>query len=329
MSFRKLLMDVDTPPAIIFLSPVLQDTLVLLPLPDCLPLLHHFAERWEKRRGRGPFTQRCLNPPEKGGADKKKQTNFHSLLVFGRACRISWEVDVFCFDMKMISQKTITSLVLSFASQISTKQCIAVDSDSWFLPLTSNIQNWGKETKSAQVWTRWCHSSSLPDIEDFFTPEGGVSVRTHRKVRYKLLTWYSTSETAAWIDIARTKRQQNRERGKRGALRNKQMDLRPTQQDGFYDWQREDFSFDSQWNVFFLTPPINPTFLLKPSFCFEKGIEKFLLYSFYKLGLLRNHPNDRPTGSPKELNLLPREIQDLRERCLFISSLAMCFWHGL
>lgn len=81
--------------------------------------------------------------------------------------------------------------------------------------------------------------------------------------------------------------------------------------------------------IYFLDSAHQPHFfLLKPSLCFEKGIEKSLFYSLYKLDILSNHPNHWPTGSPKQLNLLPWETYRTCERCLFKSSLTTCHWHG-
>lgn len=81
--------------------------------------------------------------------------------------------------------------------------------------------------------------------------------------------------------------------------------------------------------MYFLDSAHQPHFfLLKPSLCFEKGIEKSLFYSLYKLDILSHHPNHWPTGSPKQLNLLPWETYRTCERCLFKSSLTTCHWHG-
>lgn len=47
--------------------------------------------------------------------------------------------------------------------------------------------------------------------------------------------------------------------------------------------------------------------------------------SLLQLDILSNYPNNWPTGSPKQLNLLPWETC---RRCLFKSSLTTGLWHG-
>lgn len=128
MSFRKLLMDVDTPPAIIFhlSGPAgLFGSSATSWLSSTAPSFCRGGGGW---RGAGVEQRRDFYP----AVFKQQKKPLQSLSVFDRACRGACEADVFCFSIETTAEEdSIVTLCLLRHTPLS-KNMPAVDSDGWF-----------------------------------------------------------------------------------------------------------------------------------------------------------------------------------------------------
>lgn len=203
MSFRKLLMDIDTPPAIIF------------HLSGPAGLFGSSATSWLSstapsfRREGGGAVQRLrafftalFNPARerRHRQEKKKPPGSvgcrQSMPQFLSSC-------CFLFRLKIWQKKIVSSVfvfcVTNFYERANCGRFRRLISSSHFVH--SKLANRDNcVVRAAQVGTRWCHSSSLPEIVDwrywmFSHRRVRFVIWTHWKVLSKLLTWLSTSNS--------------------------------------------------------------------------------------------------------------------------------------